>query len=193
LHMLGQRQQEKLDRLFQLIDIDGSGFIEFSDMQGVMNRTLSQDGHAAGSPVYDAAEVMLRWLWEAIKGEADTDSDEKVSATEWSAMWTAQLASDDAPLPEGDIALFEDLPSLVRRVHLILAQAMGINANRGADLATYQRFLAPYGEPVVASAEAAFGRLDLDGNGLISIDELQQLTAEYFLSNDDVPGNSLFG
>ncbi len=185
--MLGQRQQEKLDRLFQLIDIDGSGFIEFSDMQGVMNRTLSQDGHDAGSPVYDAAEVMLRWLWEAIKGEADADGDEKISAAEWGTMWASQLSSDD------DSVLFEDLPALVRRVHLILAQAMGINANRGADLATYQRFLTPYGEPVVAKAEAAFGRLDLDGNGVISIDELQQLTAEYFLSNDDVPGNALFG
>jgi Ca2+-binding EF-hand superfamily protein len=183
--MLGQRQQEKLDRLFQLIDIDGSGFIEFSDLQGVMTRTLSQDGHAAGSPVYDAAEVMVRWLWEAIKGEADTDSDEKISVAEWTALWTAQLSDEDAEL-------FEDLPALVRRVHLIVAQAMGINAHRGADLATYQRFLAPYGTPS-ASTEAAFRQLDLDGNGLISIDELQQLTAEYFLSNEDAPGNALFG
>jgi len=184
--MLGQRQQEKLDRLFQLIDIDRSGFIEFSDMQGVMNHTLAQDDHAAGSPVFDAAEVMLRWLWEAIKGEADTDSDEKISAAEWTAMWTAQLANDND-------AIFEDLPALVRRVHLIVAQAMGINANRGADLAAYQRFLTPYGDAVTAGAEAAFSQLDLDGNGLISIEELQQLTAEYFLSNSDAPGNSLFG
>lgn len=184
--MLGQRQQEKLDRLFSLIDIDSSGYIEFSDMQGVMNSTLAHDGHAAGSPVFDAAEVLLRWLWESIKGEADTDSDEKISMAEWNAMWSAQLADD------GDI-VFEDLPALVRRVHLIVAQALGINANRGADLATYTRFLAPYGDSVTANAQAAFSRLDLDGNGLISIDELQQLTAEFFLSNEDAPGDRLFG
>ncbi len=188
--MLGTRQQEKLDRLFQLIDIDGSGFIEFSDMKGVMNQTLSQDGHDLGSPVYDAAEVMLRWLWEAFKGEADTDGDQKISTNEWSTVWSAQLSADEDGAAD---VLFEDLPALVRRTHLILAQAMGINANRGADLATYARFLAPYGAPVAAQAEAAFRRLDLDGNGLISIDELQQLTAEYFLSNDDAPGNFLFG
>lgn len=185
--MLGQNQQNKLGRLFQLIDIDSSGFIEFSDMKGVMERTLSVDGHAAGSPVFDAAEVMLRWLWEAIKGEADTDGDEKISAAEWSAMWTAQLSGEDTDV------VFDDLPALVRRIHLILAQAMGINAHRGADLATYQRFLTPYGEQVASGAGAAFTRLDLDGNGLISIDELRQLTAEYFLSNDDAAGDALFG
>ena len=185
--MLGSHQTAKIERLFQLIDIDNSGFIEFSDMQGVMTRTLSQDGHAAGSPVFDAAEVMLRWLWEAIKGEADTDGDDKISAAEWGAMWTAQLADDEA----GEA--FEDLPPLVRRIHLIVAQAMGINTNRGADLATYQRFLTPYGESVASGAEAAFGKLDLDGNGRISIDELQQLTAEYFLSDEAAAGDALFG
>lgn len=185
--MLGQRQQEKLSRLFQLIDIDRSGFIEFSDMQEIMSRTLTADGHGAGDPVHDAAEVLIRWLWEAIKGKADTNADEKISAMEWTSMWTAQLASDEP----GET--FADLPPLVRRIHLVLAQALGVNSKSGADLATYQRFLAPYGESLVVKAEAAFRSLDLDGNGLISIDELQQLTAEYFLSNDDAPGNALFG
>jgi len=185
--MLGQRQQEKLDRLFQLIDIDRSGFIEFSDMQGVMSRTLTPAGHGAGDPVHDAAEVLLRWLWESLKGEADTNSDEKISTAEWTAMWTAQLTSDEP----GET--FADLPALVRRIHLVLAQALGINSQSGADLATYQRFLAPYGESVSAQAESAFHALDIDGNGLISIDELRQLTAEYFLSNDEAPGNALFG
>ena len=185
--MLGKRQQEKLGRLFQLIDSDNNGFIDFIDLQGIMSRTLTPAGHDAGDPVYDAAEVLLRWLWEAIKGEADTDSDERISTAEWTAMWTAQLASD---VP-GET--FSDLPSLVRRIHLVLAQALGVNANSGADLATYQRFLAPYGSTASAKSEAAFRALDLDGNGLISIDELQQLTAEYFLSNDDAPGNALFG
>ncbi len=185
--MLGTLQQQKLDHLFQIVDRDRSGALEFSDLEGLMQKLLAEAGQAPGSPVYEGAEVMLRQLWEALKGIADTDGDSRISREEWTRCWAQQL--------DGELdVVFEDLPAIVRQIHLVLAQAMGINEARGASLDVYRRFLSAYGEAVAKEAASAFSRLDLDGNGTISSDELRQLTAEFFLSDDaEAPGNALFG
>ena len=129
---------------------------------------------------------MLRRFWEAFAAIADTDADARISQVEWFACWEIQLSGLDDPM-------FDDLPPLVRWIHLLVAQAVGVNAAGGADLETYRRFLASFGDEVAADADAVFPALDLDGNGCIDVSELRQLTAEFFVSDADTAGNSLFG
>jgi len=181
--MLGDGQWKKLTHLFTLIDVDDSGAVEYTDLETVMNRTLAAAGHAPDSIIHDGAGAMLRRFWADFKQVADINRDDRISRAEWFACWEQLLGEEDAD------ALFDDLPPAVRQIHLLVAQALGINDLRGADSATWARFAGSVG----IGEAATFARLDLDGNGLISVDELQQLTAEFFLSNEDAPGNALFG
>ncbi|MFT4976319.1 MAG: Ca2+-binding EF-hand superfamily protein [Myxococcota bacterium] len=182
--MLGEGQWKKLVRLFTLLDVDKSGAVEFTDLEQVMARTLAASGHAPGSIIYDGAEAMLRRFWSELKQIADANRDDRISRAEWLACWERLLDSEDTD------SIFEDLPHPVRQLHLLLAQALGVNDLNGADRATWVRFAGSVGGD---ASDAAFDSLDLDGNGLISQSELQQLTAEFFLSNDAAPGDALFG
>ena len=184
--MLGDLQREKLERLFQLVDVDNSGSVEFSDMETLMQRTLDAAGHAPDSDAHAGATVLVRLFWESFKDAADTNQDGQISPAEWMACWERLLSA------EQDVD-FSELPALVRQAHLVVSQALGISDRKGADLAAYRRFLAPYGASLLDKADEHFVRLDLDGSGTITADELQQLTAEFFLSNEDAPGNVLFG
>ncbi|MEL6345724.1 MAG: hypothetical protein AAFV53_21625 [Myxococcota bacterium] len=184
--MLGGLQRQKLQRLFTLVDIDQSGAVEYTDLEAVMKRTLEAANQAEDSVIAEGAEAMLRHFWRNFKDIADINRDDKVDHTEWFSCWEAQL---DA---EMDV-LFTDLPPIIRQVQLLIAQALGVTDHKGADIDAYRRFLAPYGAPIQATAEQTFAQLDLDGNGVISSDELQQLTAEFFIADEDAPGNLLFG
>lgn len=182
--MLGDAQWKKLTHLFDLLDVDRSRAVEFTDLEAVMARTLQASGHAPDSILYDGAEAMLRRFWAEFKQLADVNRDDRISRAEWFACWERLLDHDD------EDSLFEDLPPALRQLHLLLAQALGINDLRGADRATWTRFATAVGIP---NTNDTFEALDLDGNGLISREELQQLTAEFFLSNDPAPGDALFG
>jgi len=185
--MLGDTQRRKLDHLFHLVDVDDSGFIEFSDLETIFQDAMRRANRPPEHPLYQGGEVMLRRFWDAFASIADTNADAKISQVEWFTCWEGQLAGLDDPM-------FDDLPPLVRWIHLLVAQAAGVNDAGGADLETYRRFLAPFGDDVADGAEAAFPSLDLDGNGVIDADELQQLTAEFFVSDaSDSAGNALFG
>ena len=152
----------------------------------IFEDAMQRAGRPAEHPLYQGGEVMLRRFWEAFASIADTDADARISQVEWFACWENQLAGLDDPM-------FDDLPPLVRWIHLLVAQAVGVNESGGADLETYRRFLAPFGDEVAAGADAAFPTLDLDGDGRIDAQELQQLTAEFFVSDDAAAGNVLFG
>jgi len=141
--MLTPRQHTRLSQLFSLADADDSGSVEFTDLETIAHKTLQSAGHKEGSILYEGADAMLRQFWSGFTDVADINRDDAIDESEWLACWETQL--DGASDPD-----FDELPALVRQIHLLCAQALGINANRGADLDAYRRCLNVIGVTLAA-------------------------------------------
>jgi Ca2+-binding EF-hand superfamily protein len=164
---------------FMLFDTNGDGLVERADHDRIVEAACKARG-LSGDAAAKFHEGMAQ-IWVTLEAMVDRDGDHKINLDEWLAfqgglasnqgMWQAAI--------EGNIRQF-----------LALFDGDGDGALSPDE---YGHMLGAYGLPR-ALARLNFPRLDLDGDGVISTDELVQIVREWSFGDDpQAPGAFLFG
>ncbi len=174
---------QKAARIFQAFDTDGDGFIEQGDFELAAARLGEEFGQKADSPAVQQLTQLHVQLWQQL-APLDTDQDGRVSLAEYQAASSATKALDDpATLIQGYRPVFEAITQI--------ADADGdgkLTQDEYARLSTSHLGLAE------DQAREAFSRLDKDGDGLITIDEMVEALHDYHLNDaPDSAGSWLLG
>ncbi|MEV6521796.1 EF-hand domain-containing protein [Longispora sp. NPDC051575] len=180
--MTTELQSRKLDKAFGHLDIDGNGHVDHVDVVALGSRLLAGFGeeptNAKGQDVINGLET----FWQTLLSAIDLDGDRRVSPHEWRAGMTSAFIEDRARF---EAALRPAAEAVIR-----LADTDGDGVVAREEFHTLQH---AFGTPA-HEIDQAFTRLDTDGSGTVTVDELVAAAREFYTSDDPHSGgNWLFG
>lgn len=178
--MPGDLLERKLAKRFQLLDIDGDGYITRDDYEQLTQRLLDAYPERADGPIADRLRSGYLELWQQLARTADADGDGRVSPAEYRK----------AVASAGQGSGFERVTRPVAQSVLELADTDGDGT---MSLTECARLLGAFGV-AEEEAEQFFRRADTDGDGELTVEELLAAEREFLVTDDpDAPGNLLFG
>jgi Ca2+-binding EF-hand superfamily protein len=179
--MLTALQTRKLTRAFSLFDVDQNGFMEAADCELVVSATTQAMGYALGSPEYTAYYTEYMAGWNALVQLGDSDNDQRLTVAEYCAAYDKMMAQP---------AQFN---AVILGVVKTIITLWDSNKDGKVSKAEYQAYMVAFHVTETEAAEA-FRRLDRNGDGYLTTDELIQNAKEFFLSSDpQAAGNWLVG
>ncbi|SEH02034.1 Ca2+-binding protein, EF-hand superfamily [Nonomuraea solani] len=180
--MLTALQERKLDRAFGHMDVDRSGDLELDDLIALGVRVLAAFGVSPDSDLGHRLFGTYTDFWEVLLAKIDLDGDRKISREEYRLGMNTAFIED----PDG-------YERALRPAIQATLDVTDVNGNRMLDLEEFQRFQSAFGTSP-EDAELAFRKIDTDGSGALSIEELVEAGRQFYLSEDpDLTGNWLFG
>jgi Ca2+-binding EF-hand superfamily protein len=182
---MNQVRKDKLSKLFHCWDTDTTGFIEKADWIRILQRRSAVFGW--NDEAYQSELGQVLTSFDMLRRFADTDQDGKISRDEFMAFFGQMVG-------ESSDVRFGSLPPMMQVSLTRYAAEMDTDQDGQIDRADYVRWYTQIMGGTAETAEQAFGKLDRNGDGLLSLDELKQATAEFYLSDDaTAPGTWLFG
>ena len=179
--MLTALQTRKLTRAFSLFDVDRNGFMERSDCELVVGATTQAMGYALGSPEYQTYYTEYMAGWDDLLQLGDSDHDQRLSLTEFCAAYGQMMTMPDR------------FNAVILSTVKTIISLWDSNKDGKVSQSEYNAYLIAF-HATEAEAATAFGRLDRNGDGYLTVDELIQSAEEFFLSDDpQAPGNWLVG
>lgn len=164
--------------LFYKMDVDGDGLVKRSDFLEAGKKVAAALGRPDGGKTEDAFDRM----WSAYWGIADGNGDGAISLMEWLGAQQAAYSAD----PQGWRGNHEATISLV--VDCLDDSGDGVVTQR--EFRAYCAGLDVH--PDVA--DAAFAKMDLDGDGRLSREQMIDLLWDYHTSGDMAAvGNWAYG
>lgn len=179
--MLSDLQTKKLTRYFQVYDVDDDGRLDAADFERVVENVRVLRGEKDRSEAYRALRAAYMVRWESLRSAADTDFDGGVDLDEWLAYW--QLALEDDDRYEAEVEAITDGLYTV----FDLDEDDSIGPDEFAD------FYGVFGLDREL-ARTVFRELDANGDGVITRDELLEISRQFYRGTDvEAAGNLLFG
>lgn len=179
--MLSDLQKRKFTRIFQIRDSDGNGTLEREDIKAINLRiksllNLSDDEYF---PLRQRSMIS----WEHLQQTSDKDKDGKISLSEWLSF------CDDVVNNRDNYELFL-LPTVEFFMGLFDRDKDGKYS-----FAELQLFLEAHRISNERSLHQwIWNKLDLNGDGSLSKEEILTLLEQFCFSNDpNAPGNFVFG
>lgn len=181
--MMTDLQTKKQTHYFNLVDIDGNGFIEKEDWEKIGDNLAAMRSIEKGSHTYNALQEGLGTIWSNLSEHADADDDGKISLGEW-------LSFEDEKVINCDDDWYDSyVNNIVRGLFAVLDE----DENGVISQNEYINLMVSF-HVSPSDAKEAFEKLDNDGNGTIDEAELIQAVREFHRSDDKgTPGNYLFG
>lgn len=182
--MLSPLLRRKYTHYFNLWDANGDHFMEFDDYLLLSRRVAQMKGIAPNSPAYEQMLATNQKLWEGILQFADKNNDGKVSLDEWVAYCaaTTELLTRDQVALEGATKQFAQT----------MFSTMDLDEDGQVSADEWHKFTETWGIP--GDAQSHFRRLDLNGDGCLTLEEVMELYGQFLLSDDPAAaGNVLFG
>jgi Ca2+-binding EF-hand superfamily protein len=176
--MLSELQKRKLTALFNAHDKDGNGLLEKGDWEAFAKSVCEGLGLALDSPDGKEAYAQTMAGWGA--AAAGRGDDAKISLDEFVGSYAITIGNKE--LYDRLVAGYGDF-------------LFGLWDTDGDDKLAYDewvRLTACYGVGEEAAQDSA-RRLDDDGDGYLTTQELLQAIDEFFGDDPDAPGNWLFG
>lgn len=179
--MLTELQKKKLTYYFHAFDVDKNGSLEKSDFDKIVNGFAEAYNIAQDSETYSYISSTYGKRWEALAKEADTNADNKVSLDEW-LSYQDKLLTD----PKSDF--------LWLKVASMFIDIQDVDKDGTLSLEEYKTMYKIHGVGDASLAAEIFAKLDFDGDGKISKNDVMNLVADFYLSdNPKAPGNLFFG
>lgn len=164
----------KLTRRFQTFDFDGDGRIERSDFEASAARLADEFGHGVDSPARQRLVGLSLGLWDHLVSVADTDRDGTVDVGEYKRAFASGLLETEASFEEGYRPYLDAI--------MAIADTDGdgmLNADE------YVRWTGSLMNLPEVDAREAHRRIDTDGDGIITTQDLLQAIHDYYF--DDNP------
>jgi tellurite resistance protein TerC len=152
---------------FAIVDTDGNGVWQRHDGEELARKLCESFGHAPDSALGRAVADGQRALFEAMLAHMDTDGDQEISPDEFIAGLSRAI--EDRP----------GFESAVRATAATLIKVADRDGHGVLDPAEYRQLAAVYGTSA-EEAERAFGRLDVDHNGVLDTAELSLGISQFF-------------
>jgi Ca2+-binding EF-hand superfamily protein len=179
--MVSELRKRKFSYLFHCFDFDKNGILEKADYEQFAKNLGKAYGLATDSTKYATMHAETMALWDFVQSLADQNGDNQVTVDEFIVGYTALTNNDEA---------FHRL--LMGYADYVIRSA-DRDGNGELDKEEYATILGCYGIET-AAAHDAFRRLDEDGNGSLSVTDMEKAFEEYFRSdNPDAPGNWMMG
>ncbi len=178
--MLSHLQKRKMTRLFNLFDADKNGVIERVDYETIIQSFAQIRGWQEGSASYNLLYDNFMRLWHKMLQELDRNNDNQVTLEDF--------------LEDRDHVLHDEsrYQARIKVGQLLFAMLDRDGDGQGTveELKLFYRGL----RIDETLANEVFPKLDLNGDGYISLKEFLQIGYDFHYSNDpDAPGNWLFG
>lgn len=175
-------QQRKLDKAFNHLDVDRSGFVEERDLTELGVRLLANFGVGFDDPRAQKIAAGFGTFWSALAAALDADGDRRLSPREYRDGMLAGFGRPDGAFDQhfrpGAMAVLE------------LADTDGDGFVGREEFATMQHAFGTSRE----ESDFAFDQLDQDRDGRLSLDELIEAVREFYVGADDnAVGRWFFG
>ncbi|MBI3943901.1 MAG: EF-hand domain-containing protein [Chloroflexi bacterium] len=179
--MLSDLRRRKLTTLFNLYDANRRGFVEEEDYKRIAQSIAKFLGAQPGTPEYDKLDAQYMAVWQNLRQMADKDNDNRVTLAEYLASWEELTSQRDV------------FAGLVMSLSENIIEMEDTDKDGRVSIQEYVTYSVHHninGQ----DAENSFRRLDRDGNGYLSKEELLQNIEEFFLSEEpNAAGNWLVG
>lgn len=180
--MLSELRARKLTRFFRIFDRDGDGSLTIGDPQKVVHNLAKIRDLRPGTPHYESFHSGFMAYWEDLMNRSDADGDGAVTLQEWLDYHEEMLA---------DEARFEYTVAFSAGVMFAL---MDVDENGTISLEEYGQWLQAWGIADDELTPEVFARLDRNGDGTLSQNEVLDMTREFYYSEDpEAPGNWCMG
>lgn len=174
-------QLQKLDRAFDLLDINHNGQIQRDDLVSLGTRLVLGFGQPASSEKARNVLKLCDALWNELADEADIDRDDSISPAEFrEAMISAYIEGDK----------FDKTFAPTTRSWATLAD---IDTDGFVAPGDFRTLHAAFGAQD-HDTRVAVAALDPKGDGRLSVPVIVVAAREYYISADpQAPGNLFFG
>lgn len=176
---LSDLRVRKLTQVFTVYDANQSGYIEQADIAAVAAAYAQGLNTAEDSESYAEFRKRELGMWEEIQRRCDANNDQKITLDEFIHGFGKWM--EDRQSFEPYIASYSD------------AVFSAMDKDQDAQI-NLEEFLAMNYLQDPAGGAELFGKMDSDGNGYLSQDELLKHWIDFFYSDDPAAiGNFLFG
>ena len=175
--MASEFQRQKINGVFQAMDVDGDGFLDESDFRALTDRWLEVHGGESGSAAHlTLASIMMGW-WATLHAAADQDRDDKVTLDEVMIV----------------VDVLTDMNDVVTRTADAMFDAVDENGDGRVSAKEYRCMIEAWrGAPT--DTDTVFPLLDMDDDGYLSRTEFRGLWAQFWTGDDPgEPGTWVFG
>ncbi len=175
--------ERKLDRRFDTYDLNKNGYIERSDFELAAQRFAEAFSAPEDSPAVTRLRDTLTRVWSDLVCASDADGDGRISREEYKKAFTLHMLEDQTELAEKYRPFIDAL--------MDVADADG---DGRIDLDEHIKWYTALMSITPDEARESFARLDRDGDGYVTREEIFQAVVEYYFSDDpEAPGNWLIG
>ncbi|MEU5216578.1 calcium-binding protein [Streptomyces sp. NPDC020807] len=174
--------ERKIDVCFGYTDQNRDGVIDSADVLTLAARLIAASGEPYDSPKSIALLRTAEDWWDALRGALDVDGDGRIDPDEYRSGMLRLSRVHQGPPGDDVLAAVRPLWALCDRDDdgQVTAEEFG----------HFQRALGVAPDALATG----FTRLDLDGDGTLSVEELATALWEFWTSEDpDAAGNWLFG
>jgi Ca2+-binding EF-hand superfamily protein len=175
--MLSPVRERKMTRMFHVYDINHDGKLQADDFAAVAKSIAEQRGYPPGSAPYQGVHAKYSGFWGRLSSQSGGKS--SLSLAEFLSLMDGQLSNRSA---------FE---AVVADLGGSVFQLLDVDRDGKISIAEYREFLASHQiDPKLA--DAAFPKLDANGDGHLSEAEVLAIVMEFFYSDDAAASGNLF-
>ncbi len=175
--------ERKLTRRFQTFDYDGDGLIDRSDFEQSAGRCADEFGHSAASPARRRLLQLSLDLWDHLASVADADGNGTITLDEYKKAFADGLLETEASFERGYRPFLQAIMAIA-----------DTDGNGMLDADEHVRWTGSMMHLPEADARDVVRRLDTDGDGFITTDQLLQAIHDFYFDEDaDGVGSFLLG
>ena len=177
--MLTDYQKKKATTTFYQFDANNNGTLDYGDFTAHAHFIKEKKGWADDYPQFIRLMEAKREAWHELHAHIDANNDDLLTLDEWLAFCdniNSKTETNGKP------------PAWLTRIHYLIFQSIDLDGDGKIGPQEYGLYLKSI--RVEDGIEEAFQRVDANGDGVIDLEEVEDLWTQWILSNDPSdPGN----